>query len=123
MRLVLGCNTNAAVAHRKLQQHILRGLLYHPQAQHHLAPAGEFDGIAAQVDQHLLQAHIVTHQRAGHVGSHIKQYLNRLVTDVRRQDDGQVAQQAVQPERARVQRHLAGFDLGEIQNVIEQPQE
>ena len=83
---------------------------------------GEFDRIAAQVDQHLLQAHGITHHGVGQRGVYVKQHLYLLGPHIGRQDDGQVPQQAVQAKRLGVQHHLLGIDLGEIQHIVEQAQ-
>ena len=90
--------------------------------EHHLALRGELDGIAAQVQQHLLQAHRVAHQLARQQGVNVKQHFDRLLADVGGQDHGQVAQHLVHGKGVWVQRHFAGLDFGEIQNFVEQPQ-
>ncbi len=125
--LVLRGNTNARVFNGKAQAvwwHTHGGVCRHgANGNNHLPLGRKFDGVAAQVDQNLLQAQGVAPQHVGYGGVNVKQHFNRFVAQVGRQHDRQVAQQAVHTEGLHVQVHLAGFYLGKIQNVVEQAQE
>ena len=70
--------TNAGVAHGKIQQHFLLGLLLHAHHHIHLTPCGELDRIVGVVDQHLAQAQRVTHQIVGHIAVDVKDQLEAL---------------------------------------------
>ena len=123
MLLVFRGNANAAVAHREAQRGALGRLRQHLDLHQHFALRGELDGIARQVDQHLLQAHGIAHQHPGGGGVDVKQHLHRLLVDIGGHDDGQVPHQAVDAEGLHLQLHLAGVNLGEIQNVVEQAEQ
>ena len=56
-------------------------------------------------------------------GVDIEQHLNRLIAHVGGQNDREVAQHLVDRKRVRVQLHLAGLDLGEIQHLVEQAEQ
>ena len=123
MGLVLRGDADAAVAHGHLTQHVVIGEFDRAQAQHHLADVGELDGVAAQVGEHLLQTHVVAQQamRQGRVD--VVEHLDVLGAHIGRQDHRQITQQAVEAERPRVERHLAGLGLREVEDVVEQPQQ
>ena len=120
MNEVLGRNADPAVAHGDAYLGVVCGLLQHLELDHHFAPVCEFDGVAAEIDQHLLQPHGVANQHIGQQRVHVEQHFDRLVAYIGRQDHRQVAQQAVHAKRLRIQRHLSGFDFGKIQHVVEQ---
>ena len=121
--LVFRRNADAAVFHGKFHQHAVGVALHNAQAQHRSAGTGELDGVAAQVDQHLLQTHIVSQQALGQDRVDIKQHFNVLGAHIGRKNDRQVAHEPFDLERTGVQRHLAGLDLGKIKDVVEQPQQ
>ena len=121
--LVFRRDADAGVAHRDAQRHAAGAVRQHLHRHHHFAPFGELDGVAGQIDQHLLQAHGVAHQAARQRGVDVEQHLHRLDADVGRHDHRQVAHQLVDAEGVRVQQHLAGFDFGEVEDVVQQPQQ
>ena len=63
--LVLGCNADTGIAQAEFQGDGIATTLQYPDTQYDLATLCEFDGIAAQVQQHLLQAHGITHHKVG----------------------------------------------------------
>ena len=121
--LVLWRNADAGVAHHKLQGRLTGAGLQHQDAHHHLAFSGEFDGVAAQVDQHLAQAQGIADQVGWYGRVDVKQHIHLIVVDAGRQDHRQIAQQLINAKRLRVQGELARFNLGQIQNVIQQAQQ
>ena len=123
MAQVFRRNADPRVLHRKLDGRMGLGQPGVAQRNHHLPLRRELDGVAPQVDEHLLQPHGVAQQHIGQGGVNIKQHFQVFAAHVGRQHHREVAQQAVQSKRHALQRHLAGLDFGEIQNVIEQTQQ
>ena len=121
--LILGRDADARIAHRHLQRHRFGATLHHLHRDHHLALRGELDRVAAQIDQHLLQAQRVADQHRRQLRVDVEQHLDLLARGAGRQDHGEVAQQLIGSEGVQVQRHLAGLDLGEIQDVVQQTQQ
>ena len=80
----------------------------------------EFDGIADQVEQNLLQAQGVAEHRIGHVCRHIEHRLYRPVAHTHTQHRGGSVEQLVQGKRGVLQMQLIGLYLGEIQYVVDQ---
>ena len=122
-RLVLGCDADAGVAHRDLDRHLGGAHRDHGDRHHHFTRSGELDRVAGQIDQHLLQAHGVADQAARQGRIDVEQHLQVLGADVGRHDDRQVAHQLIDAERVRIERHLAGLDLGEVEDVVEQSEQ
>ena len=118
--LVLRGDANAAVAHGNTQRDLRGAVCQHLDLHQHLAVLGELDGIAPQVDEHLLQPHGVARQRFGDAGVDVKEYFHGLVAHTGREDDREVAHQAVKAKGLQVEFHLACIDLGEVQDVVEQ---
>ena len=116
-------NANARIAHGKLHAHPLRPGLQELQSHHHLAALGEFDGIARQIQQHLLQAQIIAAQNAGHGRIELKQHLHLFVLQSRGQHHREVAHQLIEAKRCIVKHQLARLHLGEIQNIVEDGQQ
>ena len=109
VRLFVGCDADAGVGHGDVHLHhalivvvATDGAAAHPH--HHLAHFGEFDGIAHQVDQHLAHAAGVAAQLA-------------------RQAGRDVGHQRTQVKGHRVDQQLAGFDFGEVQDVVDDGQQ
>ena len=121
--LVLGRDADAGVTHRPDHGHRPRVMSDHPRRQHHFALLGELQRIAHQVHQHLLQPQRVAHQDAGQAGVDVEQQRQRLVQRVGRDDDREIAQQAFGGKGLGLEHHLAGLDLGEIEDVVEQRQQ
>ena len=121
--LVLGRDADAGVRHGEGHAHRVVAARGHADADHHLAFGRELDGIAAQVDQHLLQAQDVADQAARQRGVDLEQHLDGLVGGTGGEDRAQPPDELVRVEGLRVQQHLSGFDLREVQDVVEQPQQ
>ena len=121
--LVLRGNADATVLHQKIDLDGIRVAFQLVQADDDFAALGELDRVAGQVDQHLLQALQVPDHHVWNGPVYFKQHLDVLGAGIGRQDAGEVAHHAVQPERLRIQRHLAGLDLGQVENVVDQTQQ
>ena len=122
-RLVFRRDADAGVGHRHFQPDLGRRLLHHRQRHRDGALLGEFDGVAAQVDEHLLQAHGVAKQLARQQRVGVDAQRNGLAAHVGRQNNRHVAHQLVNQKGVRVERHLAGLDFGEVQDVVEQAEQ
>ena len=110
-RLVVGRNANTGVLHGKLQRDGVCVLPLDRNGHDHLARGREFDGIARQVDEHLLQTHGITHQVAWQRGVNVKQNFQRARADGGRHDDREVAYQRVHAKWLGVQRHLVSLNF------------
>ena len=80
-------------------------------------------GQSCRVGQHLAQAQGVANQVGWYGRVDVKQHIHLIVVDAGRQDHRQIAQQLINAKRLRVQGELARFNLGQIQNVIQQAQQ
>ncbi|MNQ57292.1 hypothetical protein D3C85_714420 [compost metagenome] len=122
-RLLLGGNADAGIANAEAQ---LDGFALAVRPLHHqsdLPLFGELDGVADQVDQHLLQALGITDERQRHIGLDPDHQLQVLVRGVDRHHRGQRTEHIVQAERRRGDRQVPGLQLGEVQHVIENHQQ
>ncbi len=120
---MFGRDADAGVAHGERDRQAALAAPGQPGRQHHLARGREFDGVAGQVEQDLLQAQGVAHQPRGQGRVDAEQHFHVLVAHVGRQDHGQVAPQLVQTERVGIERQLARLHLGKVENVVEQAQQ
>ena len=122
--LLVGRDADAGVAHREAQAHLLqRGFAGDFHAHDHLALFGELDGVADQVEQHLPQPAGVADQGVGHVRLHVANQLQPLLVGPHGQGPQGVAQSRPQGEVGRVQLQLAGLDLGEVEQVVDDAQQ
>ncbi len=90
---------------------------------HHLAPVGELDRVAHQVEQHLPQPARIADQGVGHVRLDVPRQLQPLAVGPRGQRPQGIADLGPQGEFGRVQLQLAGGDLGEIEQVGDDAQQ
>ncbi|OEZ97550.1 hypothetical protein DUGA2_58890 [Duganella sp. HH101] len=121
--LLLRVDADAGVAHREVQPHLHRVGILQLDAHHHRAALGELDGVAGQVDQHLVEPQRVAHHVRRQRGIEIEQHLDRLALHAGAEYQRQVAQHLLQVERHLLQHQLARFHLGEIQDVVEDAQQ
>ena len=88
-------------------------------AHDHLPGVGELDGVADQVEQDLPQPAGVADQGVGHVRLHVADQLQPLLVGPHGQGPQGVADRRPQREVGRVQLQLAGLDLGEVEQVVD----
>ena len=116
-------HADPGIAHADLHQQL--GLVAGETAkgQLDLAYLGEFEGVTTEVQQDLADAQGVPHQHGGEgvVMSH--QEPDALEFRLGAYGVGQVLAQGVEAELDRLDLHLAGLHLGEIQDVVEDAQE
>jgi len=81
---------------------------------------GEFEGIVGQVDQNLAQSQGIPHQRAGNVGVGAEQNFDTfLFLGFDRHQRGQILHDGIQIEINGLHVQFSGFDLGKVQNIVD----
>ena len=104
-------NTNTGVPDHKIQTDLV-GAVHHPvHMQRNVTGVGELDGIAGQIDQHLLQSQGITHQAQiarGHTGHH---QLQIFFAGVGGHDGCNIVEHIVQGKRLGLDFELARFNL------------
>ena len=85
---------------------------------------GELDGVAGEIEQHLAQARGVAHEFARAAARRRSDAISMPLACARgaKQFDGFLDQRN-ERERPRLQIELAGLDLGEIENLLDQRQQ
>ena len=89
----------------------------------HSTRRGEFDRVADQVQQHLLQAVRIAHHAVRHGFVDMDAQVQALFAGGHRENLDRLVHALAQREWDRTQVQLSGFDLGEIQNVVQQRQQ
>jgi hypothetical protein len=89
----------------------------------HLALLRELDGVAHEVEEHLAEPAGVADQRIGHVLLDLADQFQPLLVGAHGQRAQGGAQHGAQREIGRVQFQAAGVDLGEVQEVVDDPEE
>ena len=121
--LLVGRDADAGVAHREAEADLRRpvaGRRRRPSTRTTTSPVvGELDGVADQVEQHLPQPAGVADQGVGHVRLHVADQLQPLPVGPHGQGPQGVADRRPQGEVGRVQLQLAGLDLGEVEQVVD----
>ena len=113
--LVFGRHPDAGVSHSDVEL----GPLSVGADGNAAAVGSELDGVREQIEDHLLESQLVGLDRPD------------VVSDLDRDGDGVqgrpladhrhcVVQSAADHERARLEGHLTGFDLGQVQDVVQQ---
>lgn len=123
VHLLMCADANAGIGHLELQRHVPINAVQHLAAQHDTADAGELDGIAQQVVQHLTQlGHVAEHQlrhlRVG-AGIHL-QALAAGTGDMRRDD---LLDHLQRREGGGIEHQLAGLYFRNIQYIADHLQD
>ena len=87
------------------------------------AGLGELDGIAGEIEQHLAEPRGVADDARGQPLVDVGGDLQALGLRARAEQLDDVLDQAVERERLRLEFELAGLDLGEIENLLDQRQQ
>jgi len=119
---VFGGDPDAGVAHRecKLGGAVGRSRAYR---DHDLALFRELDRVADQVHEHLAQAGRVAAHRARHVGCHFREQLEMLFARPHGEQAGRGVHHLRYVERDRFELQVLGFDLGVVEDVVQDHQE
>ncbi len=92
-------------------------------ADGHLAGRGEFDGVSNEVHQELTQASAVAAHRTAGLRGDMAEDLDLFLTGLEGHGLHGLFHEPAQIEVVFVQLQLAGFDLGEVEDVVDQGQE
>ena len=92
-------------------------------AHHNFALVGELDRVIAQIDEDLAEPQWIAPQGRWHIRRRTEQQLQALVLGFEAHQIGQVVHHIFQVEVDGFHAHLAGFDLGEIENVVDDAQQ
>ncbi|MNX96485.1 hypothetical protein D3C86_1288020 [compost metagenome] len=120
---LLGADSNAGIRNGDTQAHSGIRAQQLLDADHDLAFHGEFEGIARQVDQHLLQPQAIAYQVVGQIGVQVKQDLDLFLPLVAGQHNGEVTHEQFEFEWVHIELQFAGLNLGVVEDVIEQTQQ
>ena len=110
----------AGILHRIPDPHAVDPLPLTPDGQGNGAFAGILHRVVQQIDQNLLDAHLVSAEHAGNGGIHMELKFQALflgldpnhVDDFRKEGPGLIGDVD--------NLHLSGFDFGDVQNVVNQ---
>ena len=116
-------DANARIDDVEAQHGVRRRLALFEDAHHHLAALGELDGVADEVEENLAQAARIAAQAAGHVRQDGARELDALALRPLRQHVERPLDCLHQIKVERLEGELAGLDLGEIQNVVDDRQQ
>ena len=115
---------DAGIAYRETQVDLPFVGRRYLDAQFDLTPLGEFDRIAEQIDQDLMEAPLIADQCIDiTVGRWGDDQLQLLAAGGRGHDGGEVIQDGAQAEWHRLELQPPGLDLGEVQDVIDEGQQ
>ena len=106
-----------------MEQHPVTGLLLHAAREDDLALLGELHRVVDEVHQHLLKAQRIAAQALGDVLREGEQELEATLVGAMGDDAGEVVEDLVELEADVLHVELAGLDLREIQDVVDDPQE
>jgi hypothetical protein len=126
LALLLRRHADAGVAHRKAQSALCRaGSAFQQRCtDSSSSPAGrEFDRVVDQVDQHLPQPQRIAHRWRGNRRRHVEQVFELLVGRALAGHAGHIGQHIVQEEGNLLDFQLAGLDLREVEDVVDDPQQ
>ena len=121
--LLVGGDADAGIAHGDLQRHLALLGCGGPQKHGNFAVGRELDGVADKIDQHLPQAAGVANHVARHLRLDRKNQLQLLFMRAQRQGLQRFGDDAVEIEGNAFDHQLAGFDLREIKNVVDDRQQ
>jgi len=108
-------NTDTGIAYRKRNTAAVRRDL-----KCYAAGFGEFERIGQQILENLLQPLTIGKHHLRCSGCQRDRKMQILLLRQRREAHVQTIQQTLYPDRFRRQFELAGFDLGNIENVVDQ---
>ena len=92
----------------------------HPNRDDDLASLGELQRVAEEVDDDLREAAAIADDPLGHVAVDVADQLDPFLVRARRHGPQDLAERFVQIELDRIEIDLAGLDLGEIEDVVDQ---
>ncbi len=120
---ILAGQADAGVLHADAQLHAVFLFFFNHRPGDDSALAGELDRVADQVGQDLLEPQRVAHQRQRRVAVDQADQFQLLGMGGGREDGQGVLQQVAQVERDAVEYQFAGFDLREVEDLIDDAQQ
>ncbi len=118
--LRLGRNANAGVGHAEAQHAALGIVAFETDAQRDMAFLGELHRVGDQIGQNLAQMLAAATQRIGGGPIHMDDQSQAFAFGLWPQNGDEVGELDMEIEIDDVDRHLAGFDLGEIEDLVDQ---
>ncbi|MNF72523.1 hypothetical protein D3C84_545030 [compost metagenome] len=122
-RALLGVHADAAVTHPEMQLCLLTHSTAQFYTEHDLALLGELRRIVAQVDQHLPQTQRVADQCGRQIGCGAEEQLQAFVLGFQANHAGEAVQHIFKSEGNVLEVHLAGFDSGKVEDVVDDSQQ
>ena len=123
-RQVFRRDPDAGVLDEELEKcPLLSGLRRADADQDHAAFFGEFDGVADQVGEDLLESQGIAHQGLGDTGVDVHQELDAVFGHLGMKDVHHPVEDLVQHEGPGFKGHLFGLDLGEVQDIVDDAQQ
>ena len=121
--LLLG-HADAVVPHGKTQGDFISRIPQQLYGKADAAPGiGEFDGIAQQIDEHLVEPELVAHDHQSPRIAYVRAELNVFFPAAGQNDVGNFVKGLAQVKSFVGQFHFAGLDFGHVQNVVENAQQ
>ena len=111
------------VRHAELQHGVMVGLRLGFDGQHDFAALGELDGVADEIHDDLAQPAGVAHQGVGTSGRDVTGQLQSLRVGPHGQQFERRREAVGQVERDDVEGELAGLDLREVEDVVDDGQQ
>ena len=117
---MFGVHADTGVAHLEAQFQPAQLALAAAHCDADLALAGELDGIADQVGDHLAQAQRVADQLSRHLGRDLEQEFESLLLGPLPDEGDHRLEHFVEFEGVVLEHQLAGLDAGKVQDVVDQ---
>ena len=118
-RLVLRQDAGAGVDHVDDQRHVRLGRIHAARADQHVAAGGELERVRHQVHEDLADAQLVALGPAMQVRIDVEQQLDALLVRALREQVDDFLDHLADVEILRFEAQLAGLDLREVENVVD----
>ena len=113
--MLAGGNADAGVAHLD-PEHAAR---LKADRGGHFTPGGKLDGVAGQIENDLPEPGRIGHHLLGDIGVDFADQFDALFVSADGYGTQGLLQQLVDTERHRIDLQPPGFDLGKVQNVVD----
>ena len=105
--------------YRKVEQQAIAATLGEADLEADIPLLGELDGIAHVVDQDLAESEFVTDQLIGNIRRYVDDELQSLLVGLFGGQIDQVIEQIIEGEGLRIERQLAGLNLGKVEDIVD----
>ena len=113
------CHTDPGITHCKAKGCFIFSFAHKFGRHHDFSVLGEFNRIVGEIEQNLSQTQRITHQGQGCLRGGGEKDFQMLFPRFDRYNVGQIFQNIFQVKLDGLNIELAGFDFGEVQNVID----